>query len=347
MGKICGRFFWLAAGKRRVDFETELNYQAEVQRGSWETTKLRHDQFPIGESDALSSNDGLAWLLPEIVGDIKVAASSGVVQFQVGVPVDCAFDEIETCVSGVVVEPLELKPGLQTVYLHFYDLFRNSIVLGELRLTGASGTQAIPFHLTVGEWENETFEHSQAFSESEKQAWGIEADTAGESVWTSLSQSFLAKLPDFERRIQQRPCKRSDLETVGEEFNRGFTLLRRRREEMRSRNAFLPDPPNMGGAVHRVRAALRMAYGEHKKAAAVVRQIQELVERGHIRRAAEAAKRRGVIVEFSDLNLDFVAEAEVQYRRQVRRLIIMGFTLAAGMVLVAIIIKLRTTPSPP
>ena len=242
---------------------------------------------------------------------------------------------------------MQLKPGLQTVYLHFYDLFSNSIIIGELRLSGGGCTRVIPFHLTVAGVEQENFEHSQVFSESEKQAWGVETDAAGESVWASLSRSFMAGLPDLERRIGQRPCKRSDLENAEKEFDRSVTLLRSRQEELRVRNGFLPDPPDLAGAIHRVRATLRRTYAEHKRASSAVRHLRELIERGHVRRAEVDANEVGPkVASFSDLDLGFVAEAKREFGRTRRRLLIIGAVLTVAIFLAALIFKLFIRPNP-
>lgn len=302
---------------------------------------------PIGEtSDTLDDGD-LSWLLPEIIGDIKAAAASGVFEFQVGVPIECCFDDVENRVAGVVVEPLLLKPGLHNVHLHFYDLVRNSIVFGELRLTTMTLTHLLPFRLFVTEINAESFAHTQVFSEEEQQAWGVETNAVGGTVWANLSQSFMGRLPEFERRARQRPCERSALEMVEQEFDQDLALLRSKREQLRTRKAFLPDPPEFSEAIHRVRASLRQAYADHKNASSIVRRLRELVERGHVRRAlVEAVTVGAKASEFTDLDFSFIADAERRMSRTRRCWLAIAAIFVIGTAIMIIISKLfsRFTP---
>ena len=286
------------------------------------------------------ANKESSWLLPNVIGGVEVFADSGVIQFQIGVPVDCVFDEVQLLAFGVLVEPLQLKSGLQTVYLHFFDLFKNSIVVGELRVVAVDCTQLIPFHLIVRELTSESFEHRQYFSEDDKERWGVETDETGNCMWVFLCNDFMAQMAELNRRIQQRPCTRGDLKNIGVEFDNCLALLQKKREKLRSRNSFLSDPPNFGSVVHCFRATLRKVCIEHEKAVAHIVRLRNLTNRGHIKMAvSQAPLVRTTIKDFSDLNLDFVEQAEVQYRIQRRRLLTLGGVGAAVFFLVYLIVK--------
>ncbi len=171
-----------------------------------------------------------------------------------------------------------------------------------------------------------------------------------ESAWEELVSLIMPTLSDLESRARQRPAMRKNLEAVEQELADILGLLRKQREELRPRQAHLPEPLGLLETTESVRLALHQAFTAHDLAIAAIREVRELVARGHVRRAvAEAVEVRQKTAVFSDLSLDFVAEAEVQYRQRRQRLVAVGVILAVGMIVTLIIIKffIHLPPSSP
>lgn len=289
--------------------------------------------------------DGSSWLLPPLIGDVVVEASSGVLEFNVGVPIDCWFDEIDLRVSGVALSPSKLTPGLHKVQLHCHELVRNSILFGELWLTGGGRTFKLPFCITVAETNKISFSHTQTFSETAQREWLEKADFIDASTWQMINQEFIARLIELERQILQRPCKRIDLERLEREFCHVLMLFGRRREEVRAREPLLADLPKTREATRSVRIALRRSLAAHEKAAGLVDELRTLVERRFVRDAVAKVNDIGhEVAEFTDLQLGFVMDAENQLNRARRRLHFAGATLVFAILLAVLIIKLSSSP---
>jgi hypothetical protein len=85
---------------------------------------------------------------------------------------------------------------------------------------------------------------------------------------------------------------------------------------------------------------LHQALQAHDRAQMEIRRLRNLINRGHNKRAvALAATVRPLIAEFSDLNLDFVQQAEFQYHKQRRRILILGGIWAGSFILTFLIVK--------
>lgn len=167
-----------------------------------------------------------------------------------------------------------------------------------------------------------------------------------DDFWLELGVTVIAKLTELENYARHRPRSREELEIAEREFHQHLDMLRDWRERLRHHQVNLPDPIGLPEVTERTRMALRQSFAAHDKAQASVQHLRQLIERGHIRRAAiEATAANLKVSEFSDLDLGFVAEAEHKLRHTRRRLIAIGIVLTAGILLVVIIIKLFARPN--
>src|SRR5947209_5397926 len=122
----------------------------------------------------------------------------------------------------------------------------------------------------------------------------------------------------FEARAQQRPCTREDLEQLERDFEAWLT---KRREA----DVSLEDVRDIVEATDAVRLTLRRSLREHDKAQAELLRIRQLIQRGHVREAVIICNDlRSAVAGFSDVNLDFVAEAQARHELRHRLLLIFG-----------------------
>jgi len=162
-----------------------------------------------------------------------------------------------------------------------------------------------------------------------------------EAAWRELVALSIPTLSDFEKAASERPCSRMHLEEVERELEGFLELLRKQREQLRPRQADLPDPPELTKATGGVRTVLSQSFAAHDRAQAEVRQLRQIVARGHIQQAVtDVSTVQRTIAGFSDLSLDFVRAAEVQYKRHRRRLFAVGIILGVGILLAATLIEL-------
>jgi len=171
-----------------------------------------------------------------------------------------------------------------------------------------------------------------------------------DDFWLELGETVMAKMTELEGSARHRPCSREELEIAEREFQQHLDMLREWRERLRRHQLNLLDPIGLAEAVERARMALRESRVAHNKARSSIQHLRQLIARGHVRYAVRnAASVRLKISEFSDLDLEFVRQAEHKLIHTRRKLISFGIVLTICIILMAIIIKLfaRTNPSTP
>ena len=157
-------------------------------------------------------------------------------------------------------------------------------------------------------------------------------------AWDELVRLLIPTLDDLANKARQRPCSRLELQAVEQEIAEVLEMLRKQREQFRPRQAFLAEPPELLKATQSVRLELLHAFKDHDQAQARIKQLKNLINRGHIKTAlVQAASDGPVIDNFSDLNLEFIESARVQYRLRRRRLLMAVIILAAGFILTLIV----------
>jgi len=138
-------------------------------------------------------------------------------------------------------------------------------------------------------------------------------------------------LRDFEKRARERPCTRGGLEALEGEFEEALGKAR-----AQGGDGPPADTLETLTAADAVRVALRRGIVANERARSEILRIRQLIARGHVRAAViESVKIRNVVAEFSDLSLDFVAEAQTENERRQQRLITLAVVLAAGILVVA------------
>lgn len=171
-----------------------------------------------------------------------------------------------------------------------------------------------------------------------------------EGAWRELVAHSVEVLSEMEKRANLRPCSRDYLDRLILESEEFLGLVRKQKEQLRARQADLPEPPELLKATSDMRVALHQAIVAHNRARDAVLEVREFVVGGHLQRArSRMTEVECAVALFSDLSLGFVAEAEVQYSFRSRRLKCAAIVLAAVMILVAIVIKLaiQANTSPP
>ena len=164
-----------------------------------------------------------------------------------------------------------------------------------------------------------------------------------------MAQSMLLipALRDFEKRARDRPCTRRGLESLEGEFEE--VLRRARMQDI----GVLSGDGAPGGtletlqAADAVRVALRRGVVAHDRARSEILRIRQLIARGYMREAViESVKIRNLVADFSDLSLDFVAEAQAKNQRRHQTLIMIAVLLAAGILVGVTVVELlrRGTP---
>jgi len=137
------------------------------------------------------------------------------------------------------------------------------------------------------------------------------------------------------------------LQSLEREFEERLRAMRERNEGPFPPEGLRPDTAEVLRATDAVRAALREGFVEHGRAQSEILRVQQLTARGHMRQAVvESVNIRRKVAGFSDLNLDFVAEAVKRQERRQRRLITLGLVLAGGIILAATIIDLLRRANP-
>jgi hypothetical protein len=158
---------------------------------------------------------------------------------------------------------------------------------------------------------------------------------------------LIPALRDFEKRAQERPCTRRGLESLEGEFEEALRMARIQGVAGGAGAAAPGDTLETLKAVDAVRVALRRGVVAHDRVRSEILRVQDLVARGHMREAViESVKIRNLVADFSDLSLDFVAEAQAKNQRRHQRLITLAVLFAAGVLVVAIVVEMlrRVTP---
>lgn len=159
-------------------------------------------------------------------------------------------------------------------------------------------------------------------------------------MWKELVHQVIEALAKWEERARRRPITQKELQAIEHEVEETLTTLHKRREELRLRDPDLNLPPAFLEAREAVRAALHESTEAHAQAVAAVERIRNLAQRGHLRLAKEeAAKINGALAQYEDLNLLFLEDEAQKCARELRRLRMLATSLAALMILVAILLK--------
>ncbi len=133
---------------------------------------------------------------------------------------------------------------------------------------------------------------------------------------------------------------RQDLERLEREFESRLAELREGDIELLDAQ-LATDCAEMLRATDAVRLALRQAFVSHDKARSEVSRIEQLVARGQVREAViESSKIRGMLTDFCDISLEFVAAAQARYERRQRVVIGFGVIATAALLVSATIIEL-------
>lgn len=158
---------------------------------------------------------------------------------------------------------------------------------------------------------------------------------------------LIPALRGFEKRARERPCTRRGLEFLEGEFEEALRKARIQAVDGAASAGVPGGTLEMIKAVDAVRVALRQGIVAHERALSEVLRVQDLVARGHMREAViESVRVRNLIADFSDLSLDFVADARAKSQQRHQRLITLAVVLAAGILVVAIVVEMlrRVTP---
>lgn len=147
-------------------------------------------------------------------------------------------------------------------------------------------------------------------------------------------------LEEIERRLKMRPCTLVGLENLERDFEQQLKVFRGSASERCVSERLTSDLVGDLRRIDGIRLALRQRIADHRNAQIAISRLKRLIARGYVREAVvESLKLRSNISGFSDLSLNFVADAQTRHELRQRQLLIFCGVLTGGIILAAAIIE--------